>query len=198
LSLTECFPLARELGLISDADWARFESRWEKIDSEKERLKKSFIKPTPENKNWIAELGTAEIGDGVLLETLIKRPEISYKLIAEKFPPENLLSARDALMVETELKFAGYLKRQQEDIERLKRMEGVEIPTDFSFRDVKGLRTEISERLEQVRPETLGQAGRVYGVTPAALSLVAIHLKRFKPSKPKPNSKPASSSIRAA
>jgi len=171
-------PLAREIGLIGDADWREFESRCEQIEAEKERLKKTMVKPSAENLEWLEELETAGIGDGVSLESLIKRPEITYQSISDRYPAESSLSRRDAVRVETELKFAGYLKRQKEDIERLKRMEGVEIPQSFSFKEVKGLRTEISERLEQVRPETLGQAGRVYGVTPAALSLVAIHLKR--------------------
>ncbi len=174
-------PLARELGLISDSDWADFEQRWEGIDQEKKRLKATIVKPSADNLAWLSDLDTADIGDGISLETLIKRPEVRYQAINQKFPSPTSLADRDALRVETELKFQGYLKRQEEDISRLKRMEGVEIPKEFSFSDVKGLRAEISERLEQVRPQTLGQAGRVYGVTPAALSLVAIHLKRFNP-----------------
>ena len=174
-------PLARELGLISDSDWADFEQRWEGIDQEKKRLKATIVKPSADNLAWLSDLDTADIGDGISLETLIKRPEVRYQAINQKFPSPTSLADRDALRVETELKFQGYLKRQEEDISRLKRMEGVEIPKEFSFSDVKGLRAEISERLEQVRPQTLGQAGRVYGVTPAALSLVAIHLKRSNP-----------------
>ena len=82
--------------------------------------------------------------------------------------------------VEVELKFSGYLKRQDEEIARLKRMESVNIPEDFSFSEIEGLSVEVKERLNMVRPKTLGQASRVSGVTPAAVSLVGIHLKRAR------------------
>lgn len=170
-------PLARQLGLVPETDWRLFNERQEKIEREKERLEGSFAKPLPEINEWLTSLGSAQIADGIALGSLLRRPELDYVSLCGMFPPEHSLSAAEAQRVETEVKFTGYLKRQDQDIARMKRMEGVKIPDNFNY-DIKGLSVEVREKLKSVRPETLGQAGRVSGVTPAALSLVAIYLKR--------------------
>ncbi|MCB0345488.1 MAG: tRNA uridine-5-carboxymethylaminomethyl(34) synthesis enzyme MnmG [Bdellovibrionales bacterium] len=175
---TRLTPLARELGLVPDSDWAEFEARAERIEGEKKRLTKTILKPTAETNAWLDSLGTATLDDGLALEALLRRPEISYEAICAEHPPEHELISRERERVETEIKFSGYLRRQNEEIERMKRMEGVEIPEDFAFRDISALSAEIRERLEEVRPKTLGQASRIYGVTPAAMSVLAIHLRR--------------------
>ncbi len=171
-------PMARELGLVSDIEWDIFVSRQDKIAKEITRLDKKILKPTVETNSWLKEIETAEIYDGTPLSTLLRRPEISYEKLVSYYPAEEELSVQDSIRVETEVKFAGYLKRQERDIERLKKMEDVTIPNSFSYKSLKGLSVEVTQRLEDVRPGTLGQASRISGVTPAAVSLVAVHLKR--------------------
>ena len=169
-------PRAREVGLVPDEEWREFDRRQERISSEKKRLEKTFAKPS--DNDWIAELGSAQLEDGIALGVLLRRPEINYQAIAARFPAPSPLLESEARRVEIELKFAGYLKRQEEDIARLKAMENVDIPGDFAYQKIQGLSIEVVQRLSEVQPNTLGQASRVSGVTPAALSLLAIHLKR--------------------
>ncbi|MDD2943413.1 MAG: tRNA uridine-5-carboxymethylaminomethyl(34) synthesis enzyme MnmG [bacterium] len=170
-------PLAHKLGLVPEDEWRLFNERQDKIEREKERLEGNYAKPVPEINEWLASLNSAQIADGISLGSLLRRPELDYLSVCSMFPAEQVLSAAEAQRVETEVKFTGYLKRQEQDIARMKRMEGVKIPDNFSY-DIKGLSVEVREKLKSVRPATLGQAGRVSGVTPAALSLVAIYLKR--------------------
>ena len=172
-------PIARRLGIVPDIDWARFESRMQRISGEKSRLESTVLRPSEESNAWLRSLQSAEILDGISLAALLRRPEFSYQILAERFPsPIENLSESEWRRAETELKFSGYLKRQLVDVERLKRLESLEIPATFSYDALSSLSNEVKHRLSQVRPKTLGQAARVYGVTPAAISLLAVHLKR--------------------
>ena len=174
-------PKARELGVVSDEDWAKFLGRKERLADEKRRLETTLAKPTLEINSWLAALGSAELFDAATLAVLLRRPELTYAQICERFPRDRAVSELndyDVMTLETEVKFEGYLKRQDEDIRRLRKMETVDIPADFSYKIIKGLSIEVRERLHQVGPRTLGEASRISGVTPAALSLLAIHLKR--------------------
>lgn len=172
-------PIARELGLVTDAEWADFEQRQNTMAVEKKRLTKTFVKPIPEHSAWLSSLGTSPVKDGLALSQLLKRPEVKYSDIAFScFAPENALPANLATRVEVEVKFAGYLKRQDEEIARVRKMEKKTIPSSFNYDEVKGLSIEVKQRLSEAEPETLGQASRLSGMTPAALSLLAIHIKR--------------------
>jgi tRNA uridine 5-carboxymethylaminomethyl modification enzyme len=114
------------------------------------------------------------------LSQLLRRPEISIEDIHEKFPPAHPLpkDLRSALEIET--KFAGYLSRQEEEVQRLKKIEVDIIPADFPYDAIKQLRTEAREKLKKHRPATIGQAMRIPGMTPSAVSLLAVYLKRFR------------------
>ena len=174
-------PRARELGLVDDAAWAEFEARQGRIENERTRFVSTRIKPIESENAWLASVGSAEIKDSVSLAVLLRRPELTYATLAERFPRDTAfeaLSDSEIHRLETELKFDGYLKRQDEDIERLRKMEDTFIPTRFQFEQIPGLSVEVCERLRKVQPETLGQASRVSGVTPAAIALIAVHLKR--------------------
>ena len=171
-------PMARELGLVDDTDWRIFEERISRVEAEKKRLSKEILKPNPETNAWLDSIETAKIEDGLSLEALLRRPEIRYQTVVDAYPSQLQLSTSEKSRVETEIKFSGYLKRQEQEISRLKKMESVKIPGDFPYRQMKSLSTEIRERLHEVRPNTLGEASRVYGVTPAALSILAVELKR--------------------
>ena len=177
-------PIARELGLVDDANWSRFEERQNIIENEKKRLSKTFVKPNEEHGNWLSSIGTSKVKDGLSLANLLRRPEVSYGDIATSmFAPESALANNIAARVEVEVKFAGYLKRQEDEIARVRKMEKENIPSNFKYDEVKGLSIEVTQRLSETKPETLGQASRISGMTPAALSLLAIHIKRIQKSK---------------
>ena len=173
-------PLARTIGIVDDAEWRAFERRQERIEREKARLRATTLRPNAVTNEWLRGIGSVDLAESASLATLLKRPEISYRVLAESYAPETPLLAQEQYQVETEIKFEGYLKRQDADIERLKRLENLPIPDSFEFRGLRNLSIEIRERLTTVRPQTLGQAARVSGVTPAALSTIAIHLKRHE------------------
>ncbi len=190
---TRLTPLARKLGLVADVQWRRFEARQERMTREKSKLETNFLKPGAEANRWLKEKGSAEITDRISLAGLLRRPELRYADVCEFLPGEEAreegmstaetpeISVLETERVETEIKFAGYLRRQEDEIQRLRRMEAVSIPPDFSFAGIPGLSVEVRERLLQVRPGTLGQASRISGVTPAAVSLLAISLRRNLP-----------------
>ncbi len=181
-------PYARELGLATEAEWQQFSERQERIVAERKRLDTTLLKPVPSSNDWLSTLGSAALVDVASLSVLLRRPELTYKSIAKTYPSETLLSELEIERLETEIKFEGYLKRQELDIERVKKMEGVRIPRDFDFASVSGLSVEVQEKLRHVAPETLGQASRISGVTPAAVSLLAVFLKRHSGRKPSPGS----------
>ena len=171
-------PLARELGLVSEESWRRFSESQERIEGERKRFRKTSIKPTLASNQWLESKGSSKILDSVPLAELIRRPELDYKMLFKLFPGEIELSGREESRLQTELKFSGYLVRQEEEIQRMKRMEDVCIPYGFSYSLLKTLSIEVREKLQSVQPGTLGQASRISGVTPAALSLLAVYLRK--------------------
>jgi tRNA uridine 5-carboxymethylaminomethyl modification enzyme len=171
-------PMARELGLVSNSEWDIFCKRQQRLLAEHKRLSQVFLKPNATDNAWLAEINTAQIKDSTSLSVLLRRPEVNYKQIATRFLPPEELTDFEIRRLETEIKFEGYLRRQEDDINRLKRMEDVKIPNNFEFQKISGLSIEVTQRLGNIKPQTLGQASRISGVTPAAISLLAIHLKR--------------------
>ena len=171
-------PTARKLGLVNDAAWRVFEDRQNRMNKEIARFAATRVKPVEKDNSWLESLSSAHIKDAISLADLIRRPELNYSMLSERFHCDTALSSNEERRVEVELKFAGYLKRQLDDIERMKRMEDAVIPQSFSYEAIRGLGIEAKERLGKVRPGTLGQASRVSGITPADISLLAVHLKR--------------------
>ena len=173
-------PYAYKLGLVPDCEWKAFSQREESFQREKTRLSQTIVKPSIETNLWLEELASAELLDTASLAGLLRRPEISYAKVIARFPATEELTERQIESLETEIKFEGYLKRQQQDIDRVRRMEDVKIPCDFCYQELKALSIEVRERLRAVKPATLGQASRISGVTPAAVSAISIFLKRDK------------------
>ncbi len=171
-------PLARKLNLVNDSEWKVFEERQNSIQKERIRLESYLLKPVGDTNQWMEELGTAALYDSLSLATLLRRPEVDYLGIAKKYPATEELNDQQITRLETEIKFEGYLKRQLQDIERVRKMENVLIPDLFSFTEIAGLSVEVKERLKQFRPRTLGQTSRISGITPSAVSIIAIHLKK--------------------
>ncbi len=166
----------RELGLVDDARWASYCEKREAVARETQRLKSTWAHPGSETaQRFMAETGE-ELNREYSLMDLLKRPQVSYAQIQTVSPAE--VSEAVGEQIEIQAKYAGYIDRQAEDIERLKRHEETALPADFDYGRVQGLSHEVRQKLIQAKPATLAQAGRVPGVTPAAVSLLMIFIKK--------------------
>ncbi len=178
LRLTET---GRHLGLIDDARWQLFCDKREAIEREKQRLKSIWIHPQTNASKQLATLTDNEISREYNALELLKRPEIQYQDIV-KLEGVGVADINPAVteQVEIQIKYAGYVARQQQEVIRNQALENAVIPEGFCYERVSGLSAEIVEKLKTHRPETLGQAGRISGVTPAAISVLRIYLKSGK------------------
>jgi tRNA uridine 5-carboxymethylaminomethyl modification enzyme len=168
-----------DIGLLGDEVYARFIGKKTKIDEELERLRRVRIKPATINPA-LKDLGTSEISEDILLEQLLKRPEVAYSVIKRFSPADRELGEEVERQVEIQTKYEGYIRQQMETAERLSKIEGRKIPPDFDYRSLPGISREILCKLEEVRPESLGQAGRIQGMTPAALSLIMVAVEKMR------------------
>lgn len=174
LRLTE---KGRELGLIDDERWAAFEAKREGIVQEEQRLKNTWVRPgTPQGDAIAARFGTPLAHEYNLLN-LLARPEIDYATLIE-LTDAPVVDNQVAEQVEIKTKYAGYIDRQQDEIAKLRASEDTKLPDDLDYASISGLSKEIQFKLGSTRPATLGQASRIPGVTPAAISLLLIHLKK--------------------
>ena len=176
LRLTE---KGRELGLVDDERWAAFEAKREGMEREQARLKATFVRPGTAEAERVNALLDKPLPHEYTLMDLLKRPELSYRPLAEA---AGLVPAEPAVIEQVEIvaKYAGYIDRQEAEIAKLRAAEDQALPLDFDYRAVQGLSNEVKQKLEDVRPETIGQAGRIPGVTPAAISLLLIFLKKHR------------------
>jgi tRNA uridine 5-carboxymethylaminomethyl modification enzyme len=176
LRLTET---GRRLGLVNDARWQRYSEKREAVERERERLERTWLKPQvlPEA-DALRVLGQPLAREATLME-LLRRPEVDYAaLISLPGAAHALLDPEVAQQVEIQAKYAGYIERQADEIERGRRHEEARLPTDFDYTNVRGLSVEVRQKLSKHRPLTLGEASRISGITPAAISLLLVHLKR--------------------
>jgi tRNA uridine 5-carboxymethylaminomethyl modification enzyme len=176
LRLTE---KGRELGLVDDQRWAKFSAKVEAIESELQRLRSQWIhvnSPLVEALN--PHLNTP-ISREASFEELLRRPELDYdKLMGiEGFGP-GLEDRQAAEQVQIQVKYAGYIQRQQEEIAKAQRNENTGLPLELDYNEVPGLSNEVIAKLNAHKPETIGQASRISGVTPAAISILLVHLKK--------------------
>ena len=177
-------PAGRALGLVDERRWAAFEAKREAVERETARLRALWATPG----NALGREVEQVLGVAVSRETnvldLIKRPELDYARLMRvpAFGP-GVDDAQVAEQVEIGIKYAGYLDRQREEIARQQRHEGTPIPADFDYASVRGLSAEVQQKLERVRPQTVGQAQRIPGMTPAAISLLLVHLERARRSR---------------
>jgi tRNA uridine 5-carboxymethylaminomethyl modification enzyme len=166
-----------EAGLVNKDDFDRFRLKKESIEREMARLRRARLKPAAVNEA-LARAGTAPLAGDATLEQVLRRPEVDYRFIEQFSPPEEPLSGEAKKHIEVEVKYEGYIRRQTEAALRLKRAEDRRIPEDFDYRLVRGLSTEVLGKLEEVRPRSIGQAGRIPGVTPAALTLIMLTVEK--------------------
>lgn len=165
------------IGLLSGDLHARFRDKKAKIEEEMQRLRNARIKPAVINSTLDA-LGTSIISEDITLDQLLKRPEVSYAVIKELAPSAALLNDDIEDQVEIQTKYEGYIRRQTETAEKLLGVENKLIPADFDYRPLPGISREILFKLEEIRPESLGQAGRIQGMTPAALSILMVAVEK--------------------
>jgi len=176
LRLTE---IGRRLGLVNDERWQAFDTKREAIERETQRLQEVWIRPAQ-----ISEADAQRVFQGSLTREssvveLLRRPEVSYAgLMSMPGCGPSVDDPQVAEQVEIQVKYAGYIERQRRDIERQRRHEELLLPADLDYAEVQGLSREVREKLNRHRPRTLGQAGRLPGLTPAAVSLLLVHLKR--------------------
>lgn len=169
-------PLGRELGLISDMRWEKFQRKQEQKQAELKRVQKTTLPPSQELNDILVSRGTSPLTTGAKLADLLKRPQITYEDLApvDKERPQYSTAVFEA--VEIELKYEGYIKRQRADIEEARRLERKRLPQDVDYSAIQGLRLEAGEKLNKVKPENIGQAGRISGVSPADISVLLIWL----------------------
>ncbi|MDD7568570.1 MAG: tRNA uridine-5-carboxymethylaminomethyl(34) synthesis enzyme MnmG [[Actinobacillus] rossii] len=172
-------PIAHELGLIDEARWARFNEKMENIEKERERLKQIWIHPQSEHLTVINELVSTPLIREASGEDLLRRPEVTYEKLTQTaaFAPA-LEDKQAAEQVEIAIKYQGYIEHQQDEIEKQKRHENTVIPERFDYSLVSGLSNEVRSKLEQHRPVSIGQASRISGITPAAISILLVNLKK--------------------
>lgn len=171
-------PIGHKLGLVSDDTYSAYLKREEQKNAEIGRLNTVFLAPGEEINALLESAGTAPLSTGIRLSELIKRPQVSYDMLApfDKERPPLSHSVREK--VEVEIKYEGYIARQKAQVNEMLRLEGKKIPENIDYNDVYGLRLEAREKLDKVRPTDIGQASRISGVSPADVSVLLIYLSK--------------------
>ena len=177
LRLTE---IGHEVGLISDERYSKFIKKKEDIQKEIERIKTTTIKPTKEINEFLEKYNSSTISNGVKLADLLKRSELTYENLSEidKERPELPLETQKE--VEIQIKYEGYIKLQEEQVEKFKKLETKLLPKDVDYSEIKGLRLEARQKLNKIKPNSVGQASRISGVSPADISVLLIYLEQNK------------------
>ena len=171
-------PRAREIGLLTDEQARKFDSRLEEVDRIREWISATKIRPTEEANAWLLAKQSAELKDSISLSTLLKRPEMTITDIVEKWGEGTIFDSDALFMVETETKFSGYLQRQEDEVRLVAKNEEMQIPSTLEYGALKGLSTELREKLSRHRPHSIAHAQRIPGITPSALAQIAIFVKK--------------------
>lgn len=176
LRLTE---QGRTLGLVDDVRWARFNEKVENMEQERQRLKDIWINPKSEQVDQVNAILKTPIAREASGEDLLRRPEVNYQSLVsiDGFGPA-LEDSQASEQVEIQVKYAGYIQRQRDEIEKSLRHENTKLPFDLDYKEVKGLSNEVVAKLSDAKPETIGIASRISGITPAAISILLVHLKK--------------------
>ena len=175
LRLTE---IGHEVGLISDERYKKFLHKKEQIEQEIARIKATVIKPTEKVNEFLEKNNTSKITNGVKLADLLKRSELSYKKLAEIDENRPVLDDEVAEEVEIQVKYEGYIKLQEEQVEKFKKLEQKLLPENIEYKNIKGLRLEARQKLDKIKPNSIGQASRISGVSPADISVLLIYLEQ--------------------
>lgn len=171
------------VGLISENRHKMFKNKKEQVAREKERLAKTVIKPTEQVNEFLKKNNSSTISGGVKLIDLLKRSELNYEMLAEIDKDRPKLSEEVAEEVEIQVKYEGYIKLQEAQVEKFKKLEKKTIPEDIIYSDIKGLRLEARQKLDKIRPLSIGQASRISGVSPADVNVLHIYIEQEKAKK---------------
>lgn len=173
-------PIGHRIGLISDERYKKFCVKKDRVERELVRLDETYIAPTEEVNNFLEGRSSSRIKSGIKLVDLIKRPELDYDMLecVDKDRPELTNAEKEQVCIAA--KYDGYIKRQLVQIEKFKRMETKKLPKDIDYKNLDGLRLEARQKLDNIRPESLGQASRITGVSPADISVLLIYLEQMK------------------
>ena len=169
-----------ENGLISEERYQKFLKKKENIFAEIERLKKTTVKPTEKVNEMLTKYNSSNIKAGVKLAELLKRTEIKYDYLKEIDENMPELTKQEKEEVEIQVKYEGYIKLEEEQVAKFKKLEQKKLPKDINYEDIKGLRLEARQKLNNIKPESVGQASRISGVSPADISVLLIFLEQLK------------------
>ena len=169
--------IGHDVGLISDERYERFLNKKENIEKEIKRLKETIVKPTEKVNRFLEEHGTTRLQTGSKMSELLKRTELTYKALKEidEDRPELELAVQEE--VEIQVKYEGYIKMEEEQVEKFEKMENKKLPPDINYEDIKGLRIEARQKLNKIKPTSIGQASRISGVSPADINVLLIYLQ---------------------
>ena len=173
-------PLGHEVGLISEERYKAFLNKKENIKKEIERLKTTNIKPTEEVNKFLEENGSSKIKNGVKLIELLKRSELTYKILNKIDKDRPNLTRQEAEQVEIQVKYEGYIKLQLVQVEKFKKLETKMLPDDIDYKNLRGISLEARQKLDKFRPISIGQASRISGVSPADIAVLLIYLEQRK------------------
>ncbi|MDF2953304.1 MAG: tRNA U34 5-carboxymethylaminomethyl modifying enzyme MnmG/GidA [Thermodesulfobacterium sp.] len=179
LRLTE---IGKKIGLVDDERWSVYLNKKEKLERIKKFLKETKISPDVVN-GYLQSIGSTPLKSGMKLYELLKRPEVEIKALSELIPDLKEFSDDILSEIETEIKYSGYISKQLKEVEKFKKLESMKLPEDLNYYEIPGLSNEMKEKFSRVRPTSIGQALRIPGVTPAAISAIQIYLKKHSGSK---------------
>lgn len=168
--------IGHRVGLIGEERYAAFLEKERMIEEEIKRLEKAVVPPSERNNEILRSLSSAELSTGIKLAELLRRPELSYRAIAELDPERPALPSAVIRTAEIKVKYQGYIKRELSEVERQKKLEDKRLPADIDYTQILGLRLEAAEKLNKIRPMSIGQASRISGVNPADISVLLIFL----------------------
>jgi len=176
-------PLGKEIGLVDNSRYIKFNEKLRQIELELTRLKSTFITPTEEMKEKVRAITGEEFYQKISLLELLRRPSVNYSMINDLFPTSEKISGEAAEQVEIQVKYEGYIERQNEQINKFKKMENISIPSNIDYYAIKALSREAQDKLSKIKPQSIGQASRVGGVTPADISVLLVYIDSIKKAK---------------
>ena len=168
-------PIGHEIGLISDERFERFEEKKKNIENEIKRLKETIVKPTDEVNKLLEDKGTSILTTGTKMSELLKRTEITYEDLSKIDENRPNLTRQEKEEVEIQIKYEGYIKLQEEQVEKFKKLESKKLSEDIDYEQIKGISLEARQKLNKFKPTSIGQASRISGVSPADISVLLIY-----------------------
>lgn len=174
--------IGRQIGLVSDEEYLKFLKKKEDITREIERMNKKIASPNDKVNKFLIAHGSSPLSNdhGVSFSSLIKRPELDYDMVGEIDDERKELSWRVREQVNIQIKYEGYILKQRQQVEQFKKIEGRKLPKDLDYLNMEGLRLEARQKLDKIRPDNLGQAGRISGVSPSDINVLLVYLEKYK------------------